>query len=134
MKIVLDTNVLISGIFFSGPPHLILQAWRQSRVTFAVSEEILDEYHRVARELSRKYPVIDLNGILHLITVQSKLIDPGLHPVTICDDPDDNKFIECALAGGIDKIVSGDKHLLKISGYRNIQVFKPGDFVDTFLR
>ena len=52
MKIVLDTNVLISGIFFTGPPYQILKAWQKGKTSFAVSKEILTEYQRVARDVS----------------------------------------------------------------------------------
>ena len=50
MKIVLDTNVFISGIFFSGPPSIILQAWRDSKIQIILSKEILEEYQRVAEK------------------------------------------------------------------------------------
>ena len=52
MRIVLDTNVLISGIFFSGPPYEILKAWREKRIQFVLSAEIFDEYIRVAEILT----------------------------------------------------------------------------------
>ncbi len=55
MKVVLDTNVFISGIFFSGPPSNILQAWKDSKIQILLSKEILLEYRRVAEELSSKF-------------------------------------------------------------------------------
>ena len=55
MKLVLDTNVFISGIFFSGPPYGILQAWRAGKVQLVVCLEILAEYREVAISLSQKY-------------------------------------------------------------------------------
>jgi uncharacterized protein len=60
MKIVLDTNVFISGIFFSGPPAQILKAWGDRKIQIILSKEILDEYRRVAYELSSKFPSIDI--------------------------------------------------------------------------
>ena len=134
MKIVLDTNVLISGIFFSGPPYQILKAWRQGKISFVVSEEILSEYQRVSLELARKYPVIDINKILQLVTIHSEIVDAGNCEISVCEDPDDNMFISCAITGGSGVIVSGDRHLLKISGYQNIRVLKPKDFVDNYLK
>ena len=56
MKIVLDTNVFISGIFFDGPPSKILQSWRQSKTKIFLTEQILSEYQRIGEELSAKYP------------------------------------------------------------------------------
>ena len=56
MRVVVDTNVLISGIFFKGPPHEILEAWINENFDFVVTTEILDEYWRVAEELATQYP------------------------------------------------------------------------------
>ena len=67
MRIVLDTNVFISGIFFTGPPFTILQAWEEETVTLLISPPILEEYQRVAAEISKQFPGIDLTTILQLI-------------------------------------------------------------------
>ena len=133
MKIVLDTNVFISGIFFSGPPSQILQAWKNKKLRIILSQDILDEYHRVAESLSSKYPTIDIFQIIELVTVHGQFVDSTDLDITVCEDPDDNKFIECAIASDTKIIVSGDKHLLKITGYRGITVFKPRDFVNRYL-
>jgi predicted nucleic acid-binding protein len=69
MKLVLDTNVLVSGIFFSGPPAAILKAWSMDKVRLVVSPEILDEYKRVAEELSGKFPDVAIQPILELVVV-----------------------------------------------------------------
>lgn len=58
MKIVLDTNVFISGIFFSGPPSQILEAWKNRRLKIVLSQQILSEYQRVAEELAETYPTL----------------------------------------------------------------------------
>ena len=133
MKIVLDTNVFISGIFFSGPPAQILRAWKDRKIQIVLSKEILDEYQRVGEELSKKFPSIDIEPIIELLTIYGEVVETEGISVTICEDPDDNMFIECAIASSSKIIVSGDKHLLKISGYQDIESVKPRDFVDRFL-
>jgi len=133
MKIVIDTNVFISGIFFSGPPYRILEAWRNGRVQAAISQEIVDEYQIVINELSKKYPVIDTLSILNFVSTNTKLIIAPSLPQPVCMDPDDDKFIACAIAAHCKIIVSGDKHLLNVSGYCGIQVLKPREFIDKFL-
>jgi uncharacterized protein len=133
MKIVLDTNVFISGIFFSGPPSQILQVWKNKKLRIILSQVILDEYHRVAESLSSKYPTIDIFKIIELVAAHGLFVDTRKLDITVCEDPDDNKFIECAIAGGTKIIVSGDKHLLKITGYQGITVLKPRKFVDRYL-
>ena len=65
--------------------------------------------------------------------VHGQFVDTKELDITICEDPDDNKFIECAIAGDTKIIVSGDKHLLKTTGYQGITVFKPREFVDRYL-
>lgn len=68
MKVVLDTNVFISGIFFGGPPYQILRAWRDGRIQLVLSEEILEEYLRVSEVLSERFPQVQLDPILKLLT------------------------------------------------------------------
>ncbi len=74
MRIVLDTNVLMSGTFFSGPPYRILQAWRDGTVQLAACLEILAEYRQVALRLSRKYKGIDIASLLDLVAVHAHLV------------------------------------------------------------
>lgn len=134
MKIVLDTNVFISAIFFSGPPSQILKAWKESKLQIILSEEILEEYQRVGGELSTKYPSIDIEPIIEFLTIFGELVETKDISESICEDPDDNKFVECAIASQSKLIVSGDKHLLRISGYQNIEVLKPRDFINIYLK
>jgi len=125
--------VFASEVFFSGPPYQILKAWRNQEFQIVISLEILDEYFRVGEELSVQFPEVDLNPILELITTKAELIEAALLDEPVCDDPDDDKFFACAIAGGADLIVSGDKHLLKMSGYQGIEVVRPRQFVDNYL-
>jgi len=134
VRIVLDTNVFISGVFFSGPPYQILEAWRDGKVQLVISQEILEEYQRVGETLADQFPGVDLGPILEFLTVKAKLtLSPSL-PEPVSDDPDDDKFLACALASKAKLIVSGDKHLLNVSGYRGIDIIKPRQFVDDYLK
>ena len=133
MRIVLDSNVLISGIFFSGPPYTILKAWRDGAIQLVVSPEIFQEYQRVAEELSVKFPGIDISDILDLVLVKAEMVNSEPLPRQVCSDADDDKFIACAVTGSSRLTVSGDKHLLDISPYQKIEVVKPRQFVDKFL-
>ena len=133
MRVILDTNVLVSGIFFSGPPFRILNACRNNKLQLVMSTDILAEYQRVAVVLGRKYPQIDLHPILDLLTVNSDIVAAPLLANPVCDDPDDDKFLACALASQTPLIVSGDKHLLDVDGYQGIQVLKPRPFVNSYL-
>ena len=129
----MDTNVFVSGIFFSGPPFKILDAWRHGRVSLTISPDILEEYQRTGDKLSRQFPGVDLDPWIELLLLKSSLVDA--HPLTVgvCNDPDDDKFLACAVATNTKLICSGDKHLLDVSGYRGITVLKPRIFVDRYL-
>jgi len=129
VRIVLDTNVFISGVFFSGPPFRILQAWRDRRIRIALSEEILQEYQRVAKMLAAKYPGVNPDSILEMLSVEADLFSPPDSPHPVCQAKADDKFLACALAAGTKTVVSGDRHLLKVNGYRSIQVLKPQEFL-----
>lgn len=65
MKVILDTNVLISGIFFSGPPYDILKLWADGKFQLILSTEILQEYQRVGEALKKQYTEVDLQAILN---------------------------------------------------------------------
>lgn len=133
MRIVLDTNVFVSGIFFSGPPSQILKAWGSQSFQIVLSQQILDEYQRVAEDLSSKFPTIDILPIIELVTIHGQFINTQGFGISVCEDPDDDKFIECAVASKCKTIVSGDKHLLKLTGYQGITVLNPRNFVDKYL-
>jgi putative PIN family toxin of toxin-antitoxin system len=133
VRVVVDTNVLISGIFFTGPPHKILEAWVDETLDFVVTTEILEEYWRVAEELATRYPDIDVVRALELLVVNTFICAPATLPHQVSEDPDDDKFIACAMGGNAGIIISGDRHLLRVSGFQGIEVLRPRDFVDTYL-
>lgn len=133
MKVILDTNVFISGIFFSGPPSQILKAWENQSFQILLSQHILAEYQRVAETLSSKYPSIDILPIIELIIIHGTFVDTRGFDISVCEDPDDDKFLECALASKCKTIISGDKHLLKLTGYEDIVVLSPRNFVEKYL-
>jgi putative PIN family toxin of toxin-antitoxin system len=134
VKVVLDTNVLVSGIFYSGPPAAILRAWKQGKFRVVLTPPILEEYKDVAVRLGEHFPAIDITRIIDLVLVESELCSPVelAHPV--CADPKDDKFIAAAISGKADVIVSGDKHLLKVSGYHGISILTPRVFVARILK
>ena len=133
MKVVVDTNVFVSGIFFTGPPHRILRAWRDGTIQLVVSVDLLAEYREVAGRLSKRYANVDIMPIVELVAVESHLVGATRLDEPVCDDPDDDMLLACALAGGTRTIISGDKHLLRVSGYRGIEVLRPNVFVKTYL-
>lgn len=132
MKVVLDTNVFVSGVFFGGPPLNCLEAWRDGKIKLLLSPAILDEYQRVLRDLAVGFTGIEVEALLDFIILRSEIVvPPPLHPV-IREDPSDNKFLECAVAGKATCIVSGDRHLLKLVEFRGIPILKPREFLENY--
>ena len=132
MKVILDTNVLVSGIFFKGPPFRILQIWKKGQIDIVISHEILEEYRRVIQDVSIQFPHIDISNLFEIITLKAHFtLSLALHP-QLCEDPDDDKFFSAALASKTSIIISGDRHLLDKSGYSGINVFKPRKFLELY--
>ena len=133
MRVILDTNVFVSGVFFAGPPHRILEAWRDGKLQVVLTQEILEEYQRVGEVLAEQFPVVELRPMIEWVTMNAEVFPSQTMPEPISADPDDDKFIACALISRCKLIVSGDRHLLKVSGYGGIRVMKPRQFVTQML-
>jgi putative PIN family toxin of toxin-antitoxin system len=125
VKVILDTNVFVSGIFFTGPPFQILNAWRDDIVELVVSLEVLEEYRAVGDRLSAHYPGVSIEPVFALLMAHVNIVRTPPLRKPVCEGPDDDKFLACALAAKCKLIVSGDKQLLRGSGYRRIKVLTP---------
>lgn len=134
MRVVVDTNIVVSRyVAPHGVVAQIVERWRQQAFELVVSEPILSEFQRVlAYERIRARHRMDDAGILELIEDFREfaiLVEPTETVNVVKDDPDDNKFIECAQAGGAECIVSSDLHLLALKQYRGIQILSPAAFL-----
>ena len=128
MRVVLDTNVLVSGIFFGGPPGTILDEWAGARFELLVTPSIFDEYLRTCDRLSAQRPALEYRSLLATIGGHGILLPDSTDTEPITPDPDDDKFIRCAQEHR-GMVVSGDKHLLGLSGWNDVQVLKPRAFL-----
>ena len=118
MLVVIDTNVLVSSFLSNGPPRRIIELWRAGRIVLCLSEPILDEYVEVLERLGLKgSPELDeLVGLF--ASGFSSILVPRPPSISIVrEDPDDDKFVECAVALKAAFIVSGDKAVLKVKNY-----------------
>ncbi len=132
MRVVVDTNVLISGIFFGGLPRKILELWRAKDFELVCSAEILEEYEDVLYRFEKKSKSADdslVQKFMNMLTRDSMVIHPT-HTRKISSDPDDDKFINCALSGRALYIVSGDSDLLEIKEVEGIKIITARDFLD----
>ena len=116
MKIVIDTNVVISGTFFKGNPRRIIEAVADKRFDAFASTEIIREYREIFDEMiERKQGKAD-HHVLDPFISRLSIIEPESE-IRICRDPDDDKFINCAVDSKALYIVSGDKDLLVLEQY-----------------
>jgi uncharacterized protein len=134
IKAILDTNVFISGVFWKGPPFEILRAWQEQRFRLAISPPILDEYRRVLDEMVKRYPLPVLSSILGVIEVHSEMVEPVSFAKPVCSDPDDDKFLEAALAAHAGYVVSGDAALLSLKHHRGVEIVRPARFLNLLAR
>ena len=135
MRVVLDTNVVLSGVFFGGVPGEVLAAWSRGRFDVVVSASILAEYRRAGEVLASGKPRLEAvwRPVMAWIARHADLVvaDVTIEPVSA--DRDDDVFLASALAGGAGVIVSGDRHLQDVSGWRGISVLSPRRFLDEVL-
>src|SRR5579859_5792716 len=104
--VVVDTNVLVSGIFWKGKPYQVIKSWERGDFKLLASPEIIEEYRRVLEEFSNRHPGVEVGPILEIIELNCEMVNA--RPVRgICKDPNDDKFIAAALSGGAGFIVSG---------------------------
>ena len=133
MRIVVDTNVLISGIFFGGFPRRILTSIINKQLTACATTEIINEYEEIVEEMiDRKQGHLNRTILAPLIQTM-EIIEPVSH-IEVCRDPDDDKFLECARDSHALYVVSGDKDLLVIEKYENIQIVTAKDFCEKYLQ
>ncbi len=129
LKIVLDSNVLISSIVFGGNPRKIVDMIIAGKITLVVSEPIIEEVKEVLAGSKFQYPPAVLRLFIDELLAISELVEPQQTINIIEDDPDDNKILECAVEAGADYIITGDKHLLKKDSYNRIKIMNPADFL-----
>ncbi len=129
-KVVLDTNVLISALLFKGELAGIVNLWKEGRIVPVLSRETFEEFRRVLG-----YPKFRLTKEEIRVIVEEEVL-PFFEVVEttgkvrgVCKDPDDDKFIACALAAAADFIVSGDKNLCNLSAYKSIKIIQAADIL-----
>ncbi|MFO7802727.1 MAG: putative toxin-antitoxin system toxin component, PIN family [Desulfovermiculus sp.] len=130
MDVVIDTNVVISGLLFSGLPGRIVALWQKKVIVPYVSKDIIDEYVRVLAYPKFQLTQQDIEYLLYQeILKYCEIIIPGTDIQVVSEDPADDMFIHCALAKSINTIISGDRHLLALESYKSISVLPPAEFL-----
>jgi putative PIN family toxin of toxin-antitoxin system len=132
-RVVLDTNVLVSALLFSGTASRLVTLWQSHRIVPLVSRPILEEYFRVLAYPKFRLSTAEVRGLVEeqvLPFVETVRIRRRLAVVRL--DPDDDKFIECAAAGHAQYVVTGDSALLDVREYRGVQIVAVRDLLRMF--
>ena len=129
-RVVIDTNVFVSS-FFDGKPKEIIDLWKSGDIYLCISQDILEEYIGVLTRLGLQ-DEREIEELLDIFARNYHTVFTAETPklATIVEkDPDDDKFIECAVALGAKYVISGGKALLGVGKYINILILSPADFL-----
>lgn len=133
MRAVLDTNVLVSGIFFGGLPRAVLDAWSEDRFELVLTPAVFDEYMRTCARLSAIHSGLEYQSILATIAGHGTLVGDETATEAVTPDPADDKFMLCAARHGA-IVVSGDQDLLGSNGWNGVRVLTPRAFLTELQR
>ena len=126
MRVIIDTNVFVSGIFWEGNfCSKIIYKWRNKEFELVSSVEILDELVKTLKDFKIQMPEEMIEDWRNLIIENSVIVEPTIKLNVIRDDPDDNKFLEAGISGNVDLVISQDKHLLNLRDYQGIKIVNP---------
>lgn len=128
MRVVLDTNIFISSVL-GGKLKVIIDEWKAGKFKLIVSEAIAREYLDVIKRPKFKIPDIEIVTVTEYLLENAEFVTPDEQIVVVVADPTDNKFLEAAVVGKVNYIVSGDAHLLELGSFREISIIKAADFI-----
>ncbi len=133
IRIVLDTNVIVSALVFGGVPRAVLEIAEAGQCELFYSEPIQNEVRRILAE-KFAWPTVRLQEVLPVVWTMGELVVPIVPVLAVADDPDDDRILECAVAARASFIVSGDRHLLALRSYQSISIVTPRKFLETYLQ
>ena len=129
IRIVVDTNVLISALLFGGNPQMILERALLGYVSLVAPWDILDELEGVLCGKKFRYPREIARSIVREFEVMCEIVTPTRKVAVVKADPYDNMVLECAADARVDYVVSGDSHLLKLEQFEDIPILSPAQFL-----
>lgn len=129
-RVVLDTNVLVSALLFRGELSKISTLWQKGEITPVISKETFAEFRDVLRYSKFKLTAGEIKVIIEEeVLPYFEVMDNVEDVCGVCEDPDDDKFLACAIAAGVKLIVSGDSVLCDVKRYRSVKVISASKFI-----
>jgi len=133
VRIVIDTNVIISAIFWTGKPKQLLNKVRHKKVIYLTSKDLLDELRDILVRKDKPFKLSEGEAERAVTGIQELGEIVQTHSqVTVCKDQRDNQVIECAIDGEAEYIVSGDIHLLELKTFRGVKIITVSDFLNKY--
>lgn len=132
IRTVIDTNVVLSGTYWTGDSRKILQKLEEGKIIAIASPEILKEYERILQHPDILEKIDELQVAQRAATLklfQKMTIVEPKKKIKASKDPDDNKFIEVAVEGNVEFIISKDRDLLELRSYYGIKIVEPTEFL-----
>ena len=131
-KVVIDTNVFVSGLNFAGKPSEVLELFIKGEIEVYISPFILRELERILKE-KFEWDEERIQRALNYIKGKAIEVQPKFKLSVIKEKEDDNRILECALEGKVQYIISGDKrHILPLKDYKGIKILSPTEFLRLF--
>lgn len=131
MRAVLDTNVLVSALLFTGISSELVPLWQRGAFVVLLSRAILEEYLRVLSYPKFQLSEEEIKGLIQEeLLPYVEVVNPRRRLRVVKRDPSDDKFLECAVAGKAQVIISGDKDLLSLGRYRQVRIQSPARFLE----
>jgi len=128
-KVVIDTNVFISGLNFAGKPNEVLELFIKGEIEVYISPFILKELERILRK-KFEWNEKQLQKILNKIKKKAVIVQAETKISIIKAKEDDNRILECGVDGKVQYIISGDKrHILPLKNFRGIKILSPSEFL-----
>jgi putative PIN family toxin of toxin-antitoxin system len=132
-RVVLDTNVLISGLLFKGKLSRIVELWQKGKIVPIISKETFEELRTVLEYSKFSLSHVEIKSLIeHEILPFFEVVNVSKHVKGACRDAGDDKFISCALSANADCIVTGDKDLSDLRKYQSIKIIHASDFIKMF--
>jgi uncharacterized protein len=128
MRIVADTNVIVSALVFGGLPRRVFEMVEAGVCEFCYSPEIQEETRRVLRQ-KFGWDELRLDTYLPRLWSLGSRVVPRRHIHAVTEDPADDRILECAAEAGAQVVVTGDAHLLKLREYEGIALLTPRQFL-----
>ena len=133
MRIVLDTNILVSAMGWNGNEREVLLATFSEDIDLVLSEDLIAELLRVlSYEKLSHLPVDKISKFVEIMMETAIIIETSSHLSVIKEDPSDDRVLECAVDGCAEYIVSGNKHLLNLKEYEGIRILRAKAFLGIF--